>query len=155
MRQQRDGAFWDRASAKGQYEKIRIPGYHIGGWYDGYRNSLPRMLENVQAPVKAMIGPWDHYFPHNAWPKPQIECDMRLFVGLTNGLKAKILAFSKNLPSPYMFATIIHPILIWIKCTATGDGKMVGQLNGLKITAGMPMRTTACLPNQREMQRTV
>ena len=73
MRQQRDGVFWDRASAKGQYEKIRIPGYHIGGWYDGYRNSLPRMLENVQAPVKAMIGPWDHYFPHNAWPKPQIE----------------------------------------------------------------------------------
>ena len=73
MRQQRDGAFWDRASAKGQYEKIRVPGYHIGGLYDGYRNSLPRMLENVQAPVKAMIGPWDHYFPHNAWPKPQIE----------------------------------------------------------------------------------
>ena len=53
--------------------KIRIPGYHIGGWYDAYRNSLPRMLENVQAPVKAMIGPWDHYFPHNAWPEPQIE----------------------------------------------------------------------------------
>ena len=56
MRQQRDGAFWDRASARGQYEKIRVPGYHIGGWYDGYRNSLPRMLENVQTPVKAMIG---------------------------------------------------------------------------------------------------
>ena len=73
MRQQRDGAFWDRASARGQYEKIRVPGYHIGGWYDGYRNSLPRMLENVQAPVKALIGPWDHYFPHNAWPEPQIE----------------------------------------------------------------------------------
>ena len=73
MRQQRDGTFWDRASAKGQYEKILIPGYHIGGWYDGYRNSLPRMLENVEAPVKAMIGPWDHYYPHNAWPEPQIE----------------------------------------------------------------------------------
>ena len=73
MRQQRDGVFWDRASAKNQYEKIRIPGYHIGGWYDGYRNSLPRMLENVEAPVKAMIGPWDHYFPNIAWPKPQIE----------------------------------------------------------------------------------
>ena len=73
MRQQRDGPFWDRASARGQYEKIRVPGYHIGGWYDGYRNSLPRMLEHVQAPVKAMIGPWDHYFPHNAWPAPQVE----------------------------------------------------------------------------------
>jgi len=73
MRQQRDGPFWDRASSLGRYDEIRVPGYHIGGWYDGYRNSLPRMLENVDAPVKAMIGPWDHYFPHNAWPKPQIE----------------------------------------------------------------------------------
>ncbi len=73
MREQRDGPFWDRASARGQYEKMRIPGYHIGGWYDGYRNSLPRMLEHVDAPVKAMIGPWDHYFPHDAWPEPQVE----------------------------------------------------------------------------------
>lgn len=73
MREQRDGPFWDRASAKNKYSLIKTPGYHIGGWYDGYRNSLPRMLENVSAPVKAMIGPWDHYFPHNAWPKPQVE----------------------------------------------------------------------------------
>jgi putative CocE/NonD family hydrolase len=73
MRQQRDGPWWDRASAIGQYDKIRIPGYHIGGWYDGYRNSLPRMLEHVDAPVKAMIGPWDHDLPHNAWHKPQVE----------------------------------------------------------------------------------
>ena len=73
MRQQRDGPFWDRASARGHYEEIRVPGFHIGGWYDGYRNSLPRMLQHVQAPVKAMIGPWDHYFPHDAWPKPQVE----------------------------------------------------------------------------------
>jgi putative CocE/NonD family hydrolase len=73
MRQQRDGPFWDRASALGKYDQIKIPGFHIGGWYDGYRDSLPRMLENVKAPVKAMIGPWDHYFPHDAWPAPSME----------------------------------------------------------------------------------
>jgi putative CocE/NonD family hydrolase len=73
LRNQRDGPFWDRASARNQYHKIKVPGYHIGGWYDGYRNSLPRMLENAGAPVKAMIGPWDHYFPHDAWPAPQVE----------------------------------------------------------------------------------
>ena len=73
MRQQRDGSWWDRASARGQYEKIRVPSYHIGGWYDGYRNSVPRMLEHVNAPVKAIIGPWDHDFPHNAWHTPQVE----------------------------------------------------------------------------------
>ena len=27
MRQQRDGPFWDRASARGQYEKIKVPGF--------------------------------------------------------------------------------------------------------------------------------
>jgi predicted acyl esterase len=73
MRQQREGPFWDRASSRDKYDRIKIPGFHIGGWFDGYRNSLPRMLENVSAPVKALIGPWDHYFPHNAWPGPQME----------------------------------------------------------------------------------
>jgi putative CocE/NonD family hydrolase len=73
MQQQRDSAFWDRASARGQYEKMRVPGYHIGGWFDGYRNSLPRMLEHAEGPVKAMIGPWDHYYPHDAWPTPRVE----------------------------------------------------------------------------------
>ena len=73
MRQQRDGPFWDRASAKGQYDKIKVPGYHIGGWYDGYRNSLPRMLEHVEAPQKAMIGPWDHHSPNSATPGPRVE----------------------------------------------------------------------------------
>ena len=57
--QQRDGQFWDRASSRDKYDRIKIPSFHIGGWYDGYRDSLPRMLENVKAPVKAMIGPWD------------------------------------------------------------------------------------------------
>ncbi|MEM7432214.1 MAG: CocE/NonD family hydrolase [Pseudomonadota bacterium] len=73
LRNQRDGPFWDRASAKGQYDTIKIPGFHIGGWYDGYRNSLPRMLEHVDAPQKAMIGPWDHHSPESAWPPPQVE----------------------------------------------------------------------------------
>ena len=38
-RQQRDGPFWDRASLRDRYDDIRIPTFHIGGWYDGYRDS--------------------------------------------------------------------------------------------------------------------
>jgi hypothetical protein len=71
--QQRDGPFWDRASARDKYDRIRIPSFHIGGWYDGYRDSLPRMLENVKAPVKAMIGPWSHAFPNEPYPNPGME----------------------------------------------------------------------------------
>lgn len=72
-KQQRDGPFWDRASARDKYEQIRIPSFLIGGWYDGYRDNLPRMLENLKAPVKAMIGPWSHAFPHEPYPKPGME----------------------------------------------------------------------------------
>ena len=73
-RQQRDGEFWDRASARDRYDDIRIPAFHIGGWYDGYRDSLPRMLENVKnAPVKAMIGAWNHTMPNRPYPEPGME----------------------------------------------------------------------------------
>ena len=71
--EQRDGPFWDRASARDKYASIRIPSFHIGGWYDGYRDSLPRMLENLEAPVKAMIGPWVHTWPHEPYPEPGME----------------------------------------------------------------------------------
>lgn len=72
-RQQRDGPFWDRASVRDRYDTIRIPSFHIGGWYDGYRDSLPRMLENVKAPVKAMIGAWNHTMPNHPYPEPGME----------------------------------------------------------------------------------
>jgi len=71
--QQRDGPFWDRTALKTCYECIRIPTFLIGGWYDGYRDSLPRMLEHLKAPVKAIIGPWNHTFPSEPYPKPGIE----------------------------------------------------------------------------------
>ena len=72
-RQQRDGPFWDRTALNKRYESIRIPVFVIGGWYDGYRDSVPRMLEKVKAPVKAMVGPWSHCWPHDAYPKPGME----------------------------------------------------------------------------------
>ena len=72
-REQRDGPFWDRTALKARYGAIRIPTFVIGGWCDGYRDSVPRMLEHMTAPVKAILGPWAHSFPHHAYPKPQME----------------------------------------------------------------------------------
>ena len=37
---------------------IRTPTFVIGEWYDGYRDSVPRMLEKLEAPVKGVMGPW-------------------------------------------------------------------------------------------------
>jgi putative CocE/NonD family hydrolase len=72
-REQRDGPFWKRTALKERYDAIQIPTFVIGGWYDGYRDSVPRMLEHLKAPVKAMVGPWHHSYPHDGWPKPQME----------------------------------------------------------------------------------
>jgi uncharacterized protein len=61
LRQQRDGEFWridlrlDRNP-----QGLKVPALMIGGWYDGYRNSILRALENLRTPTRAIIGPWDH-----------------------------------------------------------------------------------------------
>jgi len=72
-RQQRDGPFWNRASLNSDYSSIRVPTFVIGGWYDGYRDSVPRMLEKLEAPVKGMIGPWAHTWPNQPYPEPGME----------------------------------------------------------------------------------
>ncbi len=73
LARQQDGPYWRRASLRPDYGRLTVPAFLIGGWYDGYRDSVPRMLAHVPAPVKIMIGPWNHTFPHDAVPGPAIE----------------------------------------------------------------------------------
>jgi uncharacterized protein len=67
-----DGAFWDEPISS-SLESIQVPMFLIGGMLDGYRDSIPRMLEHVKAPAKALLGPWNHSEPHEASPGPAIE----------------------------------------------------------------------------------
>ncbi len=71
FKHQRDGEFW-RAPLR-PLSEIKIPCFLIGGLLDGYRDSIPKMFEQVKAPIKAIIGPWNHTFPNEAEPGPQIE----------------------------------------------------------------------------------
>jgi putative CocE/NonD family hydrolase len=74
LRHQRDGEFWRRASLRPNYERLRVPALLIGGWYDGYRDSVPRMLEHCRAaPVRGILAPHDHSFPHRGSPGPAFE----------------------------------------------------------------------------------
>jgi predicted acyl esterase len=72
-RQQHDGPFWNRASLDSDYSSIKVPTFVIGGWYDGYRDSVPRMLEKLEAPAKGVMGPWAHTWPNWPYPEPGIE----------------------------------------------------------------------------------
>ena len=71
IKHQRDGAFW-RAPLR-PIETLEVPAFLIGGMQDGYRDSIPRMLEHVKSPLKAWIGPWNHGFPNGSDYGPLYE----------------------------------------------------------------------------------
>jgi uncharacterized protein len=71
MKHQRDGTFW--RSPLRPIETLKVPSFLIGGLQDGYRDSIPRMLEKVKAPLKAWIGPWNHGFPNDSNYGPMYE----------------------------------------------------------------------------------
>jgi predicted acyl esterase len=71
LKHQHDGPFW-RERVRSVSE-ITIPSFLIGGLLDGYRDNVPDMLMQAKGPVKAIVGPWNHTFPHDAVPGPRIE----------------------------------------------------------------------------------
>jgi predicted acyl esterase len=52
---------------------LDVPAFLIGGLQDGYRDSIPRMLERVRAPIKAWVGPWNHNYPNGSDYGPLYE----------------------------------------------------------------------------------
>ncbi|MFN7942032.1 MAG: CocE/NonD family hydrolase [Thermoanaerobaculia bacterium] len=73
LRQARDGEFWRRDSLRFAAELPRVPLYLIGGLLDGYRDTVPRLVERWPAPVKAVLGPWSHDWPDDGVPGPHYE----------------------------------------------------------------------------------
>lgn len=71
LKHQHDGPFWRERVRP--LSEITTPSFLIGGLLDGYRDNVPDMLIRSKAPIKAIIGPWNHTFPYDAVPGPQIE----------------------------------------------------------------------------------
>jgi uncharacterized protein len=64
--------FWKHASVIEDYGQIACPVYTIGGWVDGYKNSVFRLLAGLKVPCKGLVGPWTHVYPHIGIPGPAI-----------------------------------------------------------------------------------
>jgi len=69
--QRRDG-FWRHGSVNEDYDAIDCAVYAVGGWTDGYTNAILRLMENLKAPRRALIGPWTHVYSHFGTPGPAI-----------------------------------------------------------------------------------
>ena len=64
--------FYKHGSVCENYDDIKCAVYAVGGWADGYSNAVFRLLSNLKAPAKGLVGPWAHKYPHFAGPGPSI-----------------------------------------------------------------------------------
>jgi putative CocE/NonD family hydrolase len=69
--QSRD-AYWKHGSICEDWDRMTVPILSIGGWNDNYMNTVAALMENARGPVKGIIGPWVHQYPHTAVPGPKI-----------------------------------------------------------------------------------
>ncbi len=72
QRQLRD-EYWAHGSICEDYSTIKAAVLSVGGLHDGYRNTVAHLVENLDAPVKGILGPWNHKYPHIGMPGPQID----------------------------------------------------------------------------------
>jgi putative CocE/NonD family hydrolase len=63
-------AFWRHGSVCEDWGAIEAATLAIGGWNDAYKNAVPRIVANLKAPAKGILGPWIHKYPHIAKPEP-------------------------------------------------------------------------------------
>ena len=69
--QSRD-SYWKHGSVCEDYSAIKAAVLSFGGWADNYMNTVAHLVENLDAPVKGIVGPWVHQYPHSAVPGPSI-----------------------------------------------------------------------------------
>lgn len=72
LRHQRRDDYWKHGSVCEDWGAIRAAVLSFGGWADNYMNTVAHLVENLEAPVKGIVGPWVHQYPHTAGPGPQI-----------------------------------------------------------------------------------
>ena len=72
MKHQRRDAYWRHGSVGERIDDIACAVMAVGGWADGYTNTVFRLLRDLQSPRLGIVGPWGHKYPHNGVPGPAI-----------------------------------------------------------------------------------
>ena len=73
LEHQTHDAMWRRGSICESYADIDVPVYFFGGWADLYRDTPFRIAKHLTSPVKVLMGPWAHLYPHDGVPGPQVD----------------------------------------------------------------------------------
>ena len=124
LKHQHDGPFWrERVRA---LSDITIPTFLIGGMQDGYRDNIPDMLMQSKAPIRAILGPWNHSFPNNADFGPRVEWRDQAVRWFDHWLKGRDTGVDHD-PRLVVSCNIGGlRIRTWKKCRANGGARMFG-----------------------------
>ncbi len=65
--------YWKHGSVCENYDDIQIPVFAIDGWADSYSNTVLTLMNGLNVPRKAIIGPWAHVYAHDGVPAPAMS----------------------------------------------------------------------------------
>jgi len=70
---QRRDDYWLHGSVGSHPDSLTVPLLMVGGWEDGYRDAILRLLAARPDRTWAVIGPWGHGWPHRVLPGPHLD----------------------------------------------------------------------------------
>ncbi|KAJ3101834.1 hypothetical protein HDU97_001008 [Phlyctochytrium planicorne] len=73
MKHQRRDWFYKHGSVCEDFSRIKIPVFAVGGWADSYTRPIFNLMERLDVPRKALVGPWAHLYPHQGVPGPSMN----------------------------------------------------------------------------------
>jgi putative CocE/NonD family hydrolase len=89
LKHQRRDAYWRHGSVCEDWAAIACPVLAVGGWADAYSDTPARLLEGLSAPVRALVGPWEHRYPNMAGIAPAADFHGEVLRWFDRWLKGK------------------------------------------------------------------
>jgi len=73
LKHQHKDEYWLNNSVDVNHSMIKIPVYVISGHADCWPNTVARLLQNLNVPIRGLQGPWCHRYPHLGIPGPTVD----------------------------------------------------------------------------------
>ncbi|HTN78201.1 MAG TPA: CocE/NonD family hydrolase C-terminal non-catalytic domain-containing protein, partial [Acidimicrobiales bacterium] len=146
---QRRDDYWLHGSVGAHPEAITVPLLLIGGWEDGYRDAIVRLLAARPHRTWAVIGPWGHGWPHRALPGPHLDWVARearwwrhWLNGEDNGVEADLPVEMFVQESRRPGEHLLHRPGRWIVCAGGEVERIRRSFLGHGGTAGVTRQPT-------------
>ncbi len=127
--------YWAHGSVCEDYSQIKTPILAAAGWLDCYSEAIMPLHNGVDVPVRSLIGPWAHKYPHLEIPRPGVGFlgDIVAWCGrwlkeVENGIEDSLPPFRAYVMEPFPTDGGIDVIPgRWIGCESWPPPEAEGQ----------------------------